>query len=558
MSTPLKIRPLADYVINQIAAGEVVERPASIVKELVENSLDAGATNIAIELDEGGIARIQVRDNGHGIPADQLKLALSRHCTSKLVDSSELQSIASLGFRGEALASIAAVGELVCTSRTSADVHAWRTQAYPGREITRPVPQARAIGTTIEVHGLFANIPARRRFLKQPRTEFLQIQQFVRRAGFCYPNVSFTLLHDGRQTLSLPKAEDVRAPSRRWQTLFGAEFMQAAVPLAADLDEMSISGWVGEASYSRQSSELQYIVVNRRIVRDRHVAHAVRMAYDGMIETGRHPAYAVHLVLPSTDVDVNVHPGKAEVRFRDPRTIHDVIYSCVKRALAPGDDSHQGEIVYPRGNGELSNHRVAEPDVIERNRTRPARVTHARPPIERNDQRSHLLAVLFNRFALSEGEDGLKLLDAHAAISLIVGTRLERGETSSRPLIIPETYKIPMLDDDFERFANWGADFTRLNTETLALRATPVVVNDIDTHQFGRDLLTEFQAAGNVSDAISRAAASAFRAPPGLAERRLWYATLCERLAEFDSEIHGFFVDLASEDLVKLFAIPRD
>ena len=229
MSKNPRIRPLDDHVINQIAAGEVVERPASIVKELVENSLDAGATRITIELDEGGIERILLRDDGNGIPADQLDLALSRHCTSKLVESSELQSIASLGFRGEALATIAAVGELSCISRTAADSHGWRTDAQPGRDLTRPTPEAHPIGTTIVVRDLFANVPARRRFLKQPRTEYLHCQQFVRRAGFCYPGVSFTLFHDGRQTLSLPGCEDERAGSRRWQSLFGADFMRAAM-----------------------------------------------------------------------------------------------------------------------------------------------------------------------------------------------------------------------------------------------------------------------------------------------------------------------------------------
>jgi DNA mismatch repair protein MutL len=554
MSKNPRIRPLDDHVINQIAAGEVVERPASIVKELVENSLDAGATRITIELDEGGIERILLRDDGNGIPADQLDLALSRHCTSKLVESSELQSIASLGFRGEALATIAAVGELSCISRTAADSHGWRTDAQPGRDLTRPTPEAHPIGTTIVVRDLFANVPARRRFLKQPRTEYLHCQQFVRRAGFCYPGVSFTLFHDGRQTLSLPGCEDGRAGSRRWQSLFGADFMRAARPLTADLDALSVTGWVGESSYSRQGSDLQYVAVNRRIVRDRHIAHAVRMAYDGMIAPGRHPAYAVHLTLPSSDVDVNVHPGKAEVRFRDPRTIHDVVYSCVNRALAARDEIHNVGDLYPPVLEESAIRTVAEPSTVAFNRTHHQRPNHSRPPIHPSDQRNNLLSVAYHRFALIERDGTLTILDAHGAISALVGARLARREIGSKPLIIPETYKTSITKDDLQSFQSWGVEFGQLNPDTVALRAIPVVVNDVDTNQFGRDVLANRQATDYLPEAIARAAASAFRAPAGLTERRQWYAALCERLIEIDVDIETFCVDLETADLAKLFA----
>lgn len=553
MSKDHKIRPLADHVINQIAAGEVVERPASIVKELVENSLDAGATSIIVELEAGGIDRIRIRDNGRGIPADQLDLALSRHCTSKLVDTVDLQSIGSLGFRGEALASIAAVSELSCTSRTALDAHGWQTDAQSGREFSRPKPQSHAIGTTIEVRDLFANIPARRRFLKQPRTEFIHSQQFIRRAGFCYPNVSLTLFHDGRRALSMPGADDVRQAQRRWYTLFGAEFMQLAVPIDADLENLVVSGWVGDSAYSRQGSDLQYIVVNRRVVRDRHVAHAVRMAYEGMIAPGRHAAYALHLTTPSENVDVNVHPGKAEVRFRDPRTIHDIIYACVKRALSPASDP-QSEVqnYLPTSAMRSIPQEVEEPRSATFSRASGRQASRVGAAL-RSDVENNLLAVVDNRFAICRSEAGVTILDVHEAVFAIASARLASGETGTRPLLIPETFDTSPSDDELQDLQSLGIEFNRLSTTTAALRATPVVVNDIDLKKFGAYVLANFREADGALSAIARAAANAFTTPGGLNDQRIWYGTLCDQLIEFDLDPDNFCIHLGSDDLVNLF-----
>ncbi|MFT4561445.1 MAG: DNA mismatch repair protein MutL [Gammaproteobacteria bacterium] len=557
MSEEHIIRPLSGDVINQIAAGEVVERPASIVKELIENSLDAGASRISIELTGGGIDRIQVRDNGYGIPATQLGLALSRHCTSKLVSAADLQSIRSLGFRGEALASIGAVTELSITSRTADDKHGWRVDSRPDGSDVRPVPKSHPLGTTIEVRALFANTPARRRFLKQPRTELLHIQQFLRRAGFCYPDVGIVLVHDERQSLKLSPADDKTATQRRWRTLFGSEFVDSCIPIEAVADDVAISGWVGQSSYSRQNSALQYIAINRRVVRDRHIAHAIRLAYDSAIADGRHPAYALRLELPSHDVDVNVHPGKAEVRFHNPRTIHDLVYACVKRALVDGVNTKDSVSSYP----DLL-HKEARQDVAN---APSLDYQHAGRALSRNSLRpvppplasaGELLVIVENRFAIINRDARVFAINLHPAIELVVANRLSRGELEPRPLIIPEAYKIPLEDSDMADLREYGVDITRLGSDSIALRAIPVVVSEIDAREFGTSVIDKLAEGQEVPNVLAHAASHAFRSPRGLTECRRWYAALCQLLQEFEHRPEDFGVALDAAHLSNLFERP--
>jgi len=549
MSSRDPIRPLSDNVINQIAAGEVIERPASIVKELIENSLDAGATRITVDLAGGGIERIRIRDDGHGIVPDQLHLALSRHCTSKRADASELVSIASLGFRGEALASIAAVAEMSITSRAAEEAHGWRVEMRPGGEPAPPHPQAHASGTTIEVCNLFATTPVRRRFLKRPRTEFLHIQQFVRRAGFCYPEVAFELVHDGRQNLALPAPRQASAAERRWRTLFGSEFMGHARPLDVAADELAVRGWVGELGYSRQNSDLQYVAINRRIVRDRHISHAVRMAYDNEVEEGRHAAYALRLELPSAAVDVNVHPGKAEVRFLDPRNIHDLVYAAVIQTLGGTDQSMSTPAYGPTLTKPLG---IAERDGSGRARQTSSAVVRS-AVVDCASSADNLLAIVADRFALTENQGVLQVMDVRAAIRAVVCERLRRGECDPRPLIIPAVIDSTADDESLDGLRVFGVDIGRLGEASIALRAIPVVVNEVDPQAYVAALLAAVAEGDKEIDAIASAAAAAFRAPPGLAERRRWFASLEHRLLELGYVREDFSVILGPDELSRLF-----
>jgi len=520
MPESVQIRPLADHVIDQIAAGEVIERPASIVKELIENSIDAGATRITIELEGGGIERISVRDDGSGIDSAQLSSAVLRHYTSKLRNADELAAIATLGFRGEALASIAAVAEFAVISRTADAPHGWRLATRPGEAAPVPVPEAHPPGTTVDVRRLFDAIPARRRFLKRPRTEFLQIQQLVRRAAFCYPAIAFRLIHDGRQNLSLTAARDDAAATRRWRSLFGVEFVDNTVAVDAKSDGNRVSGWIGRLDFSRQNADLQYLAINHRIVRDRNVAHAIRMAYDDAIPAGRHAAYALHVEMPPGALDVNVHPGKAEVRFREPRMLHDFVTSTVRRALA-GESPSAG----PAGYAAVTT--GPAPGVAERSAlpgtavpTSSARmVTSAL-----STRRSGLLALVDDRFAIVDAGATVHVLDVREAIRQIVSGRIERGECSARPLIFPESVPATLPESTVSALDALGVEIRPFGEARSVLRTLPVVTSEIENERFVEELLRLLGEGVSPIAAVAGSAAAAFRAPAALAERRDWFA----------------------------------
>lgn len=527
-----EIRPLADRVIDQIAAGEVVERPASIVKELIENSLDAGASRVTIELDEGGIERILVRDDGDGIAAEELPRAVLRHHTSKLTAAEELTAIASLGFRGEALASIASVTEFTLTSRTAEQPHGWQLRLLGGEVTAPPQPAPHAAGTTVEACRLFATVPARRHFLKRPRTELLQIQQLVRRAGFCYPKVGFRLLHDGRQNLSLPPVGEAGATTRRWRALFGAEFCQHWVHVEAASDALRISGWIGEADFSRQNADLQYVAVNGRIVRDRNIAHAVRMAYASDIPDGRHAAYALHLEVPRETVDVNVHPGKTEVRFRDVRAVHDFVFGAVRDALKPAT------AVPPYS---PSANPVPPPGVADSRG--PTSAPHGRPHgrmPQATASAATLMGIAFDRYAIAELAGELRVIDSQAAIEYVVDQRLAAGECAPRPLIIPESIAGTLRDAVLEALGSLGVDLHRFGEGRLVLRGVPRVVSDIDPAVFARELLRQLETGSTPRTAVAASAGRAFSAPPGLAERRAWFTLLERQLAQLEISSAAF------------------
>ncbi len=346
IATPslLRIRKLPAQLINQIAAGEVVERPASVAKELIENSLDAGADRIEIDLEQGGVKLLRVRDNGCGIPREDLALALSRHATSKIASLADLEAVASLGFRGEALPSIASVSRLEVRSRAQDAEQAWAICGDGGDRPEEPVPASHLIGTTVEVRDLFYNTPARRKFLKAEKTELGHIEQVVRRIALARQGARFRLNHNGRTLLDLPTAAGEDGMRRRLAQLAGEAFLEHALAVEEGAVDLRLQGWVAAPAFSRSQSDLQFFYVNGRLARDKLVTHAVRQAFQDVLHQSRHPAYVLYLELPPVLVDVNVHPAKQEVRFREGRQVHDFIFRSLHRRLAEGELGRPGTV----------------------------------------------------------------------------------------------------------------------------------------------------------------------------------------------------------------------
>lgn len=337
----MPIRRLPEHLANQIAAGEVVERPASIVKELIENSLDAGATRVRVELEQGGLERVRVRDDGSGIPAGDLALALTRHATSKISSLEDLQHVASMGFRGEALPSVASVSRLEITSRPPDQAHGSRLrhEAVAVAEGRAEVPAPHPAGTTVDVAALFYNVPARRKFMRTPRTEYGRSESVVRSLAMAHPAVAFTLVHNGRTALELPAAHDRAAEDVRIAKLLGGDFGAAMRHVDVEAGPLSLEGWVAEPTYTRAQPDMQHFFVNGRPVRDKVVSSAVRQAFADVVYHQRHAAFVLFLGIDPAEVDVNVHPGKQEVRFRDSSAVHGFVRRSLKgviAALRPG------------------------------------------------------------------------------------------------------------------------------------------------------------------------------------------------------------------------------
>ncbi|ADP98265.1 LOW QUALITY PROTEIN: DNA mismatch repair protein mutL [Marinobacter adhaerens HP15] len=354
---------LSPRLANQIAAGEVVERPASVVKELVENALDAGANRVDVEVEQGGVKLIRVRDDGSGIEEDDLPLALSRHATSKIASLDDLEAVASLGFRGEALASISSVSRLTLTSRTESQEAASRVEVE-GREMdARISPAAHPVGTTVEVRDLFFNTPARRKFLRTEKTEFNHVEECVRRQALSRFDAGFTLRHNQRVVQSLRPAESALDRERRIGSLCGQQFIDNAVVIDAEATGLRLWGWVALPTFSRSQADLQYFFVNGRVIRDRLVAHAVRQAYRDVLYNNRHPAFVLYLEVDPATVDVNVHPTKHEVRFRDGRLVHDFIFRTLHKALADvrPDDHFRGAVAQSFGREAVTQGQEAVP-----------------------------------------------------------------------------------------------------------------------------------------------------------------------------------------------------
>ncbi|MBN2885606.1 MAG: DNA mismatch repair endonuclease MutL, partial [Chromatiaceae bacterium] len=473
------IRVLAPHLVNQIAAGEVVERPASVVKELVENSLDAGCRRLWIEVEQGGVKRLRVRDDGAGIAPDELALALAPHATSKVAELADLEAVATLGFRGEALASIASVSQLTLTSRREDAPEAWQIACGADGRVGEPRPAAHPPGTTVEVRELFRAVPARRKFLRTERTEFQHIEQLVRRLALARPEVALSLQHNGRLVFDLPAAGAAPDAQReRLRRLLGASFADQALALDETAIGLRLHGWLLQPAFSRSQPDQQFFHVNGRMVRDKLVNHAVRQAFGDVLHHSRHPAFVLFLELAPHLVDVNVHPAKHEVRFREGRQVHDFIAQALRRRLAGGvlgQGIEQVETPASTGPGEPSaasstpaNWRSA-PAQLDRSEVRdqgarlqadlvfqhPAAALPAassvpqalaqsakpEPSAEAVPPLGFALGQINGVFLVAEARDGLILVDIHAAHERLGYERLKRaweqGRLVSQPLLLP-------------------------------------------------------------------------------------------------------------------------
>lgn len=522
----MPIRELPSHLVNQIAAGEVVERPASVVKELVENSLDAGARSIAVDIVEGGRKLIRVRDDGAGISRDELSLALSRHATSKIESLDDLEAVVSLGFRGEALPSIASVSRLTLTSRPADQESAWRVEADNG-VLSGAAPAAHPPGTTIEVHDLFYNTPARRKFLRTERTEFGHIDRWLKRLALARPGVAFTLSHNRRRVLDLAPATDVDGERARLERLCGEEFATQAIAIDREADGLALGGWVALPTFNRSQPDLQFWFVNGRSIGDKTLAHAVRHAYRDVLFHGRYPAYVLYLTIDPAAVDANAHPAKHEVRFRDARRVHGVVAQSVEQALAetrPG--GHDVARIAPRvqqvtgGTTQApiafgtrstpSNEQVRETLATYRAMAA-APVTEAGPGTGAVPPLGYALGQLSGIYIVAENAEGLVLVDMHAAHERILYERLKTSfddrHIVRQPLLVPLSVAVSKREADLveecaDLLETLGLVIARSGPTRVVLREMPALVKQSDAETLVRDVIADL-ATGSDSGRVA-------------------------------------------------------
>ncbi len=537
----MRIHRLSPHIANQIAAGEVVERPSSVVKELVENSLDAGAGRIELEIEKGGTALIRVRDDGIGIHRDDLAAALDRHATSKIHEFEDLTHIATLGFRGEALPSIASVARVVLTSRYQGEELGW-SLSVEGGAMGEPRPAPHPQGTTVEVRDLFFNTPARRKFLKTERTELNHLLDVVRRIALSRFDTAFSLAHNGRNLFNWRRAGDEEGRRRRVAAVCGSAFVEQSVEIDVSGAGMRLWGWVGLPTFTRGQADLQYFYVNGRMVKDRLIAAAVRKAYQDVIYHGRHSAFVLYLELDPAAVDVNVHPTKHEVRFREGRMVHDFLFSSLHRALArvrPGEQ--RNEATLPEAVG------AAAPAVSEPAPTRPPRFTppvqrpiglevreqvalygqlhprHDAPPapvaeaaeVEREPEippLGYAIGQLHGVYILAQCADGLIVVDMHAAHERITYERMKQAWAGEgvrlQPLLVPETVAVTpaeadLVEQEGETLKRLGLELERAGPESIIVRAVPAMLPRDAARELVQEVLADLGSEGG-GDPVAR------------------------------------------------------
>ena len=534
----MPIHLLPDHLINQIAAGEVVERPASVLKEVLENAMDAGSTAVEVQLEQGGVRRIRVADDGCGIPKDELPLALERHATSKIASLDDLEHVGTMGFRGEALAAIAAVSRMSITSRFDGAPHAWRIDADP-RELS---PAALNHGTVVDVADLYFNTPARRKFLKSEGTEFAHCDDVFRRLALARPDVALQLSHNGRVSLRLPSGRR----EARVRALLGDDFLNAARLVEADAGPLRLTGYASLPAYSRSSRDAQFFYVNGRFVRDKLLTHAIREAYADILHGSRHPAYVLFLELDPYGVDVNVHPAKIEVRFRDSRAVHQFVYHALKRTLAASgagglaDEASRPEAPAPTAaaapaaqqshhypppqQGRLAMEPAArayfdfaasarpEPAAPQAGfmptafapragTPQPATTAPAMPAGDLAPPLGYALAQLHGVYILAQNEAGLILVDMHAAHERILYERLKTlldGTPGVQRLLIPAVFGVGAKDmasaeEHAELLERMGFEIAPAGPSELAVRSVPALLAAAPVGELVRSLLAELR-----------------------------------------------------------------
>jgi len=527
------IRLLPPELINQIAAGEVIERPSSVVKELVENSLDAGATRIEVDIEQGGSRLIRVRDDGGGIHVDELPLAVASHATSKIGSFDDLEHVASMGFRGEALASVSSVSRFALTSRARGQNAAFRVEVDGGK-LQAARPAQHPPGTSVEVRDLFYNVPARRKFLRVERTEFAHIDDLLKSLALARGSVEFRLSHNGKPVRIWKAAGDEQAALQRVAEVLGAEFPAQSLRIDHAMAGLHLSGWVGLPTASRSQADSQYFYVNGRLVRDRIVAHAVRQAYADVLFHGRHAAFVLYLELDPAGVDVNVHPAKHEVRFREQRLVHDFLFRTLHEVLA---QTRAGQNTLPAteaatpltmgmgvpyaSSGSTSS-APAWPSQFSQSRLSlgvrdaplagyAALLGEPSAPMSMTEEGEapplgFAIAQLKNIFVLAENAHGMVLVDMHAAHERITYEKLKSARVGSnlrsQMLLVPLSIAVSAkeaaaAEEHAEALAEWGLELSRSGPATIVVRRIPALLEGADVAQLSRDVLSELAQHGN-------------------------------------------------------------
>lgn len=537
----MRVHILPPQLINQIAAGEVVERPSSVVKELVENCFDAGASQIRIDIEQGGAGRIRIRDNGCGIYKDDLPLALSRHATSKIATLHDLETVASMGFRGEALPSISSVSRLTLTSRIADEDCGWRVFADGSEHGFELQPDPHPPGTTVDVRDLFYNTPARRKFLKAEKTEFAHIEGVIQKMALSRFDIGFCLSHNQKEVFQLPPAVTADEKAGRVAAICGSRFLENVLSIEVASSGLQLNGWVGLPTFSRSQQDQQFFYVNNRLVKDKLIAHAVKQAFQDVLFHGRHPVFVLYLNLDPSLVDVNAHPAKLEVRFREGRLVHDFLFSALHRAIAEARPQHapahtihyedQPLTAVSHVNNSSAHNNPGYPIRPPNQATLPMQVeealqaygklyskpqTHPQvdspisstiPPGNNPDfpPLGYAIAHIHNIYILAETRTGIILVDAHAAHERVVYERLKQqagqGNVPSQPLLLPLKIGVSPIEADRAEeadafFKSYGFEINRAGPDTLLIRSVPVLLVHADIESLVRDVLADLTQQG--------------------------------------------------------------
>jgi DNA mismatch repair protein MutL len=525
----MRIHLLPTQLINQIAAGEVVERPCTVVKELLENSFDAGATHITIDIEQGGTRLIKIRDDGCGIVKEDLPLALSRHATSKIANLADLEHVTSMGFRGEALPSISSIARLTLISRIADAACAWRVSANGSEQHIDPEPDAHPPGTTVEVRDLFYNTPARRKFLKTEKTEFTHIEALLQKLALSRFHIGFTVTHNQKEILKLKPADSEAEQEYRIASICGTEFINNAVKIEVAASGLQLTGWVSLPTFSRSQPDMQFFYVNGRLIRDKLVSHAIKQAYRDVLFSGRHSVFVLYLTLDPHLVDVNAHPAKLEIRFREGRLVHDFLFSALHRSLAAirPASGNSDNVGYPLRTTPLPENII--PPTIAAAAYLPSEqaslpfsvaetlnayaalhpkndtVVWHQPSDSTIPPLGFAIAHLHDIYILSQTANGIVLVDAHAAHERITYEGLkqhyQQGTIPSQPLLLPikitvSAAEAELVEHHHNFFLSLGFELTRSGLQTVILRASPALLVGTDLAGLITDVLADFNAQG--------------------------------------------------------------